>query len=662
MRIGTAAIGFVVGSYLACGPAQAQTGQQIYDRAEAALTKGDTASAVELFSSLAIKMQKSTNLSKYQMLARYGDALLLNSELEEAAIVLDQALAGLKAHSADAEAMNSALEQLALAQFASFDYGPAAQSYAALVERLKPGWQQVSRAKRQEYLSSLALATFWSGQANAEQHLDALLAETDEKDINLKEFQAYVEGLRARFALTRGDMKRASEHSRKAMNLAGGVTTKTTLTDRVVRQDAALVAWFHKDQEKFLEYTAMSGAARLGETDKTGNSKGWLDYFSNRINGTMPVCATLTGVTPQDVVVIEFAIGKQGQPIRLQPVYSSNLGKIEKPFLQVAKSWSFNDNMAELKTFWRESYRVALRCQTARNDRPSALKMPVPIRTLIETQSVALGLPADAMDLIDQPKIFARVLAAYNSKKAENPTDPALGPLIFMLLKRSGLRPEKSKAYYDEFDLLADKNSTLASLHNYFMAMSSGSTTYLQSLADNEKIKSTPDTLAFIRAKLGLMYEAEKNRKAAEASYQAIVDSSIAAQSPYRLLAMLHLASMVQKADPAKAAELFKATSLQPDQCALYDVQPVIDKQPRGDVADFGFFFESQGWVHTELDIDAKGKSGNVRVVASYPPFLHEEGAGKIYRRVTYQPIFRGNGEGCKGYSETRSIVFKQSN
>jgi hypothetical protein len=662
MRIGTAAIGFVVGSYLACGPAQAQTGQQIYDRAEAALTKGDTASAVELFSSLAIKMQKSTNLSKYQMLARYGDALLLNSEFEEAAIVLDQALAGLKAHSADAEAMNSALEQLALAQFASFDYGPAAQNYAALVERLKPGWQQVSRAKRQEYLSSLALATFWSGQANAEQHLDALLAETDEKDINLKEFQAYVEGLRARFALTRGDMKRASEHSRKAMNLAGGVTTKTTLTDRVVRQDAALVAWFRKDQEKFLEYTAMSGAARLGETDKTGNSKGWLDYFSNRINGTMPVCATLTGVTPQDVVVIEFAIGKQGQPIRLQPVYSSNLGKIEKPFLQVAKSWSFNDNMAELKTFWRESYRVALRCQTARNDRPSALKMPVPIRTLIETQSVALGLPADAMDLIDQPKIFARVLAAYNGKKAENPSDQALGPLVFMLLKRSLAQPEKANVYAKELGFITQENTSLLPLFYFAAIYAEATPDGLERRLNSSMIQTMPDTYAYGRAKLGLMYERSKNREAAAAAYQSIVASSIPAQSPYRLMALLHLASIVQKKDPAKAAEFFKATSLQPDQCALYDVQPVLKTRAWGDVGDFGFFFESKGWVHMEMDIGANGKTSGVRVVASYPPFLLEEGAAKIYRRFAYQPIFRGNGEGCKGFSETQSIVFKQLN
>jgi hypothetical protein len=51
-----------------------------------------------------------------------------------------------------------------------------------------------------------------------------------------------------------------------------------------------------------------------------------------------------------------------------------------------------------------------------------------------------------------------------------------------------------------------------------------------------------------------------------------------------------------------------------------------MKNRPQGDPTEFGFFFESKGWIHTELDIDAKGKSNNVRIVASYPPFLFEEG------------------------------------
>jgi hypothetical protein len=565
MQIAARVVGFLMCVQLLSAPASAETGQKIYDRAEAALAKGDAATAVTLFAGLATKMQKSTSLSKYELLARYGDALLLNSDFDEAAIVLDQAHSGFKTLNVNPDIINAALEQLALAQFNSFDYGPAAQNYATLVEQLKSNWPQMPMNKRRALLLSLALATFWSGTANAEFHLDALLAEASAEDKKPQEFRSYVNALKARFALTQGDTPGAGKHIRKAMQLAGGITERTSIVDRIVRQDAALVAWFRKERQEFFRYTAMSGAARLGETDKLDGNKKWLEYFSNRVNGSMPLCPTLSDVTPQDVVVIEFAIGNQGQPVRLQPIYSSNWSKIEKPFLQTVRSWSFNDTMAELNPFWRESYRLALRCQTARNDRPSALMIPESIRALIEMQSVALELPADAVDLIDQPKIFAKVFTAYQSKKAENPDDPALGPLIFMLSKRNAAQSEKSKIYLEELAQLQQKHPSLLPLFNFASIYTQETPKGLEALLNNLALTAMPDVQAYGFAKLGLMYENAKDKKAAEVAYQAVMDSKIAAQSPYRLMAMLHLASIVQKNQPEKATELFKATGLQPE-------------------------------------------------------------------------------------------------
>jgi hypothetical protein len=660
MRFSYLAIGIFVSAHRVVLPVQAETGQQKYERAETALAKGDSATATELFADLALRMQKSTSLSKYQLLARYGDALLLNEEAAEAAVVLEQALDGLNRHAATAEAIDSVVEELALSHFNSFEYARAAHYYMMLIERLKPKWSTLPRSKRQEYQLAAALAAFWSNDKNADIFLDAVTADIDPATKDNKEFLSYIESTRARFALTRGDKDGAAKYARQAMKLAGGITTQTSLTDRTVRQDAALVAWFAKNKAKFIEYTGMSGAARLGVSEKGVPNKNWLDSFSNRVNGTMPPCATSEGVTPNDVVVIEFAIGKQGQPIKLQPIYSSNWGKIEKPFLQAAQAWSFSDSVADLSTFWRESYRVALRCQTASADRPSALMMPEKIRASLETQSIALGLPADAIDKINQPKIFAKVLGAYNDIKAERPNDPALGPLLFMLLNRSTLRAEKGMSYVAEFHTLTQKNTALDPLFMFGTVSAAMDSKWLKELINKAEIQAMSDILAFARAKLGLMYESEKNTKAAEASYQAIIDSPIAAQSPYRLMALLHLASIVQKKEPAKAAEYFKATSLQPDQCALYDVQPVVKYGGRRDSDDFGFFFESSGWVHTEMDISPTGKSEKVRIVASYPPFLYEQGVQIIYQSMSFQPIFRGNGEGCKGYSETKAFRMKE--
>jgi hypothetical protein len=638
--------------------ARAQTPQQLYDQAEVALEKGDAAAAVDIFADLAARLQKSSSLSKYQLLARYGDALMRNGEAAEAAAVLEQALDGGKAKLSAAE-VDDIYKNLAPAYLDNFDFAAAANRYAILIERMQPQWARLPAVEKTSLHLQYATALFWSGSDQAEKSLDAALANVDRKDKTTLETQSYIESMRARFALSRGDMKAASASASRATRFAGGITQKTTLIDRTIRQDAALVAWFRNDKAKFLEYTAMSGAARLGE----GN-KGWLDKFGAIAEGTMPHCASFASITADDVVVIDFSINKQGRPITVRPIYSSKRGQIEKPFLEAAQSWSFNETMGDLSYFWRDSYRVAMRCQTATSDRPTALKMPESVATLLARDYQTLGLPSDTFDRRNEPQMLRKILALYDSRLAANPNDPLLGPLLFAMAQRESTSTAKREKFTKEFLVLAQRQPGLAPVAAYWEVQETATAKALLFLENSPTLAQWPETLALARAKLGLLYEGERNKAAAMSAYQRLIDSDAAAQSPYRLMALLHLASLVQKKDPAKAEALFKATSLQPEQCALYDLQPVPrnSKYSYTSDDDFQFFFESRGWIHSEMDINAKGDTEKVRIVASYPPFLLEDGAKRIYNRMAFQPIFRGNGEGCKGYSRTQSVIFKNSN
>lgn len=115
--------------------------------------------------------------------------------------------------------------------------------------------------------------------------------------------------------------------------------------------------------------------------------------------------------------------------------------------------------------------------------------------------------------------------------------------------------------------------------------------------------------------------------------------------------ALIRLASLEHadgRGDAARAA--FARSGLAADQCALVDKSP---KMLNSGASSSDFPMEAirwgfEGWVSTEYDIGADGRTQGVRAVLSYPPFVFSPAGEGIIRSARFEKTFRPDGGlGC---------------
>jgi hypothetical protein len=643
--------------------AQAQTAQQLYDQAEAAYTKGDVGIALDIFSGLVQKLGSRSSVNTGKLRARYGTMLLADNQPLLAATLLQQAVIDLEPTDDNhLETTASALRSLADALLETFQYKDAAVAYAQAERRMQPFFAKMPPLEKFHFHEDFATALFWSGAGGAEVQLDkaseALIQiETpkNQKASHPKDSQAYFLAMKARFALTKGDKQAASKMVRSALQLAGGLSERTSLLDRSVRQDAALVAWSSGNTDDVYKYTYASGSGLLGYNQKNLSS----DAMRSSFTGAMPRCDSESGIGKEDTVVVEFALSKAGLPIYVRPIYSSAGTSAIVPFLKIVQDWRIKGEIDKLDQFWRSNYRVSMRCQLAADNRPSALVVPASAQRLITAALSRAGLVELPPEEQRKPSGLRQLQAAILRREAENAPLEEIAPLYFLMENAVRLDPQAMARA--AFDKAIDEKSSLLPLLLYRAGTKTHDITELRALmARAERLKQR-DVLYWLRAVSALNLERNKNRSEARTLYEKLAAEDISPNSPYRLLALLHLAAMAKKKDPAKADAFFKATSLSAEQCALFDVNPIVKSMRRA--TNFKQFNGAyvRGWVHIEMDIDAEGKSQNVRTVAAYPPFMLEKYAFELSSSLRFEPIFRGNGEGCKGYSVPIVLDFLQN-
>ena len=628
-------------------PGTAETAQQIYDRAEAAMKADDPETAAELFRGLLERLRAKKPRSYYELTLRYGEAKRQMGDNVAAIAAFDEALEGLSS-SLKAEELASLRGTLGDALFYSFDYRRAADVYAQLVNDSQPVWQTLSRSFRFSLKLNQAQALFWSGQTGAMATLEKARNLIDPADKDARELDGFIDSIRARFLLSQGNLSAARSAARLALSKAGGITPLTSIADRHIRQDAALVAWFDKRPNDAVELSAMGGAARIGSNEKDFKSR-----FGRLVEGAMPKCNSIEGIKPDDVIVAEFSVSRSGTTEEIVPIYSSRPGQIENPFLAVIGKWNFSDGLQDKSIFWRSSYRVALRCQISPDGRLSALVMPKSIETQLKSAYLRQGLPDDTLIRIKEPAVLRKIEAALAVLEPKSDSDAAA--LLFALSLRSGTTNKARQDLFKRFDQIVSSNNQWLPLRFYQRSVFGYSDSNGVAIEVADKLPD-PDVAAYLRAQQGLQYERLGKSKEAAILYQQIVSSTVHKDSPYRHFALLHLASLSVKSDLKQAEAYFQQTGLSPDQCSLYDVQPMpmrFNVSPKFDAE-----FDGSAWVHIELDVSQQGKAENVRAVASYPPFIYEEAFVDTYRRTRFTPIYRGNGEGCKGYSRTTTVLF----
>lgn len=143
-------------------------------------------------------------------------------------------------------------------------------------------------------------------------------------------------------------------------------------------------------------------------------------------------------------------------------------------------------------------------------------------------------------------------------------------------------------------------------------------------------------------------------------------DQQLGPRDPLKVGAYVRLASLRMLAgDLAGARAAYQQSGLTSQECALVDVQPALTKTGLGsedfprEAEEWGF----AGWVHTEFDIDADGRTTNVRAIVAYPPFVFAAAAVKGLQQTRYQQSYRPEGgPGCSGREQGIRFILRRQN
>jgi TonB family protein len=412
--------------------------------------------------------------------------------------------------------------------------------------------------------------------------------------------------------------------------------------------------------------------------------------FSSVAAMPLPACAPLTGLTPDTVAVIEFAVGNDGRVSGVTPIYArrgTGMGKAggddqgpEVLFAEAVRDWYWPANAVQkLDGFWRQAIRVELRCLTQRQaDNPvyaslggdfAAWYSQLGIAPMPDVEgNDATILPADRAEL-------ARREAAYGASSPQ-----LLQPLN--ALANNGAAPAAERVAaanrWETLFLQTAPDPQLRLAMQVWKTMMLASTEQSSESAHRQVVRSLMplvqqadadglgDTRTGMAARLLLANYLTMTGANAKAQplYQAVAaapESLLPANDPMRLQALLYMADMAaRKGDLASASDAISATGLAPEQCALIDVRP---QRINGTVSEQSFpamakSWGSSGYVKTGFDISTDGRPQNVRTVISSPPFIFGPETEKAIAKFRYSPVFRpGNTVGCS--AQTQSVRFR---
>lgn len=657
---------------LLAAPVSAQTIQQDYEAAQKALDARDVAGARARFEALLKRMPPdSRSRSMGVVKSRLGAALVMDGEQEAAIPLLTEAMAIFdKDTPADVTERTEALADRARAHEALGQFADAAADYRAALNLLKPEPGTPSAILLQ---TSMGRALIWSDANEARRVLDGLIALPDATWGEDKRSIALVHTLRGRVELNDGKPQEAMRHFRKAMVLAGGGHTRSVdLTDVRVRADAAIAAYLlgqTDEQQKYVAFSGGGSVVTVGLTVATSSD--------------LPPCGASTGLSADDVAVVEFAIGSDGRVRSAQPIYVKRAdgtrpdgrGGPEAQFVQAVRNWYWKPSaLKDVDPFWRQASRVELRCSTGRPE-SNLVRSSIgrdlghewtrlriaPLPDLPDNDAAALPLArAELQRRISESgpqslQLVAPLLAlASNGAAAEEERagwiDRALG-----LLEAADAGPE-TLAYVRERSiryrayLAKNPDAVLRERMAQLVAAEAAARPYAR-------------TTQYFRLELA---EALQRSAEAERLLNAIVATpleNLPRADPIRTAALLRLSNIAAaRKDLASAAQALAATGLTPEQCALVDVRPQVqNRQVSSSIFPPGAHrWGSGGLTKVEYDIGTDGKPQNPRTVMAAPPFVFGRATEKGTLQLRYQPVFRpGNSVGCTGMTQNFRFMVK---
>ena len=623
--------------------AGARTVQQDFDAAEALDAGTDKAAALAAWEALERRVAGKPR-SRALVLVRKSGALLALDRRDDAVAAARAGLAGLPA---DDPSLRSdrvrAYLGLAGTAHLGLDYASAADLYAQAETHADTPSEKLSALR-----GLIQTATFVdpATAAAAATRADAVIAANSVDNALI----AYFASAKAILAMNRGDLPRATADSMQAVKLLGGLTSSTDTRDVAARSNAAIALLLAGRKDDARRYMAMTGAGRL----TTGN-------FNPGPMMTPPDCGGEAGLKPADMAVVQFSIGDDGNVLIAQPIYAAGGGKVALEFARTARGWSWSpEQVQEIPRFLRINARVELRCNLA-FERPSISDA---LYADLAAWSATKGQPfPDAPE--DAGRAFAAQRAAVASRQADTlATLPALAALL-----RS--------------PLLSREERTPLARRALAIARASGAPAtgllYLELEVRNSETEDAWKPATFRRITIPLLTQAPyadspqsraalrlmmadrdgKGGKAAEALLNEVAgDSTLAANDPLKVGALIRLASLAQqRGDEAAARTAFARTGLSASQCALIDRPPTYLRS-NGSFPQEAQAWGFEGWTTTQFDVAADGKVVGQRVIVSYPPFVFTKAGEDTIRSAVYTKSYRPDGGlGCG--ARTQNVNFR---
>ncbi|MDQ3139991.1 MAG: energy transducer TonB, partial [Pseudomonadota bacterium] len=612
--------------------------QDMFNAATAAMDGGQCAQAVQGFSGLEASGRNFSPAIRATIRLRRGLCQARLGEIEQGKAAIQQGLAVLAPlgsdHAIDVRDGRLTLGKLAMSRY---DYATAEAEFKGALTVAQAG-------KRFEPLLFLAQVTMFDADSDALGYIDEALRLLTEAKSNDKEGLGNVRTLRARILVNRGQFRNAYDELGEALKLQGGLSLKVTLADIVTRSDLALAALLNGDKANAQKYLAYTGAGRFEKSP-----------FQSATSMELPLCNGDEGLRPQDRTVVQFRLTDDGSVGDVIPIYTTGGRDAASEFARAVSTWSWMPKDATaIPALFRYATRVELRCSVV-GPRPS-------LTSVLESDYEA-WLKTRSLTPFEEGESDARnypLAKAALERLADRRDDPArIIPLV--ALGTNSVTPiEERGTLLKEALRIATLTNAPPAARAYLAINALGSDWEADYRAGLRQLLSDPQMANDPHAggALRLLLARNSYRKAAGTEAPALLttvasDTRLAPDDPIRIAALLEQASAAARDGQLDAAQTaFADTGLTEQQCALVGLTPAL-KRTGASGSDFpmeavrwGF----EGWVRTEFDVLANGRTTNQRTVIAYPPFVFNDAAVGIAQDMRFEASYRPSaGTACSG-------------
>ena len=631
-------------------PNRTGTLQARFDAASEAAAAGRCAEAVAAFEEVeAASASRRNPLLRAAIDVRKGECLVRLHRAVEGEAAIRRGLPGLSADQAEfANDLRNAHLALAAAAQARLDYDAAARESRAAVD-ISQGTLRVVPLLR---LSQMTMFDHDGRALAAAQEARTLALGTagfSRKDI------AAVQTQYARVLLNEGRQQEAYRELKDSLAKQGGLGSRVGVSDIATRSDLAIAALQNRDMDGARLYLAYTGAGRMHETP-----------FGKAAVMDPPVCGGEAGLKPEDHAIVEFTLEEDGRVSNVIPIYTTGRRPAALAFARAVGEWSWRAaDVKDVPLLFRSVARVEVRCVKS----PEQPELTGPLRDAVATwlAGKVTAEPAWA----DLSAAAALPLQRASLSKAQG-VDQAATLQATLALAESPVTPrEETAAYLGIATAAATALDAPVAVRTYVAVRLAESDAdgrpearrrRLRALLAGTDIANDPLSAATLRLLIARpMNKAVPPTDAAALLDAVIGEPQLSQRHPLKVAAMLGKANVLAAGNDLPAARaVFERTGLSAEQCALVGLQPAV-KRSGASSADYpmaavrlGF----EGWVRTEYDISADGRTVAPRVVTAYPPFVFDDAATGIVRDTRYTSTFRPAGAlACAG--EQQSILFR---